>query len=101
MPLILGIVVVVLLAAGAVLGFVYPGFFNSKTFDTAAVQAGVTKILTDSYGLKGVTGVTCDSNVKVVKGGTFACKATIDGQQQNIAVRITSDEGGYEVARPS
>ncbi|MFC4947762.1 DUF4333 domain-containing protein [Pseudonocardia sp. GCM10023141] len=100
LPLILGAVVVLIIAAVAVLGFVTPGFFVSKVFDTAAVQNGVTKVLNDSYAVK-ATGVTCDKDVKVVKGATFSCKATVDGAQVTVPIRITGDDGAYEVGRPA
>lgn len=100
LPLILGGVGVLVVAVILVLGFVAPGFFLSKVFDTAAVQTGVQKVLTDSYGLK-VSAVTCGQSIAVTAGNTFTCDATIDGKPARIPVRITSNDGNYEVGRPA
>jgi hypothetical protein len=101
LPLILGGIGVLVVAAVLVLGFVTPGFFVSKVFDTAAVQTGVQKILTDSYGVKDVTTVTCGQNITVTAGNTFTCDATIAGKPARIPVKITSNAGDYEVGRPA
>ncbi len=100
LPIVLGVVAVVVAAVVLVLGFVTPGFFVTKVFDTAAVQTGVQKVLTDDYGLTGVTGVTCQQKVTVVKGGRFTCQATVAGAQKQVPITITSDDGAYEVGRP-
>ncbi|MCO1656084.1 DUF4333 domain-containing protein [Pseudonocardia humida] len=101
MPLILGIVAAVLIAAAVgVLGFWTPGFFVTKVFDTGAVQAGVQKVLTDEYGLA-VESVTCGQDIRVDNGATFECDATIDGQPRKVPVKVTSAEGDYEVGRPA
>ena len=83
------------------LGFVTPGIFLYNEFDTAAVQTGVQKILTDSYGVQHVTAVTCGQHIAVTAGNTFTCDATIAGEPARIPVRITSNDGHYEVGRPA
>ena len=92
--------VLVAIAVG-VLGFYKPGFFVTKVFDTAALQTGVTKILTQDYGLTNVTGVNCGQNIKVTQGATFTCSANVDGKPVNVPVRVTSSAGDYEVGRPT
>ena len=92
-----GAVVVVLL----VLGFVTPGWFVTRVFDTAAVQNGVAKILTDDYGAEGVADVRCPENIGVAAGATFTCDATIDGDRVTVPVRVTDGAGRYEVGRPT
>jgi hypothetical protein len=101
LPLIIGLIVVLLIAIGAVAAFVYPGFLVKKVFDTAAVQTGVQKVLTDNYAIQGVTGVTCGQNIAVVVGTSFTCDATIDGQTVKVQAKITSASGNYEVERPA
>jgi hypothetical protein len=100
MPWIIVAVVLVVLAAVGVLGFVTPGFFTTKVFDQAAVQTGVQKILTDSYGLN-ASAVTCPKDQKVANGATFECTATIDGAQKKVSIKVTSDTGDYQVGRPA
>jgi hypothetical protein len=100
MPLIIGAgaAVVVLVVVG-VLGFVSPGFFNTRVLDTAAVQNGVQQVLTQDYDLE-VQSVTCPDGQQVVPDATFECTAVVDGDQVTVPVRITSADGNYEVGRP-
>ena len=98
--IVIGVAVLVVVAV-LVLGFVTPGWFVTRVFDPAAVQAGVARILTDDYGVAGVADVRCPADVRVVTGGTFSCDATIDGDPVEVPVRITDDDGGYEVGRPA
>jgi hypothetical protein len=96
-----------LVAAGAVvlvllvLGFVVPGWFVTRVFDPAAVQTGVTKILTGDYGVDGVADVHCPQGVQVTAGATFTCDASIDGDPVKVPIRVTDGKGGYEVGRPT
>ena len=101
MPLIIGAVaVVVVLAVVGVLGFVSPGFFNSRVLDANAVQDGVQQVLTQDYGLE-VESVTCPEGQQVVPDATFECTAVADGEQVAVPIKITSPEGNYEVGRPA
>lgn len=97
LPAVAGAVVVVLL----VLGFLTPGWFVTRVFDTAAVQNGVAKILADDYGAEGVVDVRCPENVGVTAGATLTCDATIDGDPVKVPVRVTNGAGRYEVGRPT
>ena len=91
----------VVLVVVAVLGFVTPGFFVTRVFDTVAVEAGVERVLTSDYGLQDVSGVTCGDRIEVAEGATFTCRATVGVEQVSVPVRITSDSGAYEVGPPS
>jgi len=91
--------VVVVVVAVLVLGFVWPGWFSKKVFDSAAVQDGVKTILHDDYQLD-VSSVSCPSGQEVKTGATFTCTATISGQQKQVQVIVRSDDGKYEVAQP-
>jgi Domain of unknown function (DUF4333) len=99
MPLIIGGVAAVVVAVG-VLGFVTPGFFNTRVLDAAAVQDGVRTILTQDYGLE-VESVTCPEGTEVQTDVTFECTAVVDGQQVAVPIKITSTDGNYEVGRPA
>lgn len=104
LPLIIGAVVALLLGVGAILAFVTPGFLNRTVFDQAALQGGVQRVLTDSYGYPAVGEVLCgdpaQGPIRVVEGDTFTCTTTIDGAPATVPVRITSSTGDYEVSRP-
>jgi hypothetical protein len=91
---------VVVVAVIAVLGFVAPGFFVTRVFDTAALQDGVQRVLTQDYRLANVAGVRCTEGIRVEQGATFQCDATVDGAPVKVPVTITGSDGAYEVGRP-
>ena len=74
---------------------------GGAVFDSNALQTGVTKILTEDYGLANVSGVNCAQNIKVTQGATFTCSANVDGKPVTVPVRVTSSAGDYEVGRPT
>ena len=89
----------VLAAAAAVLGFVWPGWFNSKVFDTVSVQNGVKRILQDDYKIS-VNTVTCPSSMDVKVGNSYNCQVTVGGQTKTVQITIKTADGQYEVAQP-
>ncbi|WP_436499326.1 DUF4333 domain-containing protein [Actinokineospora sp. HUAS TT18] len=98
------LVTVVVLAVGAVgvLGFITPGWFNTKVFDQSAIQDGVKSILTDKYNIEKVESVTCPAKQEVKKGAQFTCTAKIAGEDKTINITVkTETNGEYEVAPPS
>ncbi|MCC3313919.1 DUF4333 domain-containing protein [Nocardia africana] len=92
----IGLLVVVVVAV--VLAFV---FLGSDKLDNKAVQDGVQKVLKDSYGIDDVQNVSCPSGQKVEVGGTFDCTLKVGGEQKKVTVKITKDDGTYEVGRPN
>ncbi|GAA4034613.1 hypothetical protein GCM10022247_69800 [Allokutzneria multivorans] len=100
MPLIIGIVAIVVLAAVGVTGFITPGFFVSKVFDNTAMQNDVKKMLTERYGQTKTESVTCPAGQKVALNATFECKAKIDGKDKAIPITVKTAEGRYEVGYP-
>jgi len=99
--LIWGIVValVVIAAAVAVLGFVYPGWFNSKVLDQASVQDGVKRILQDDYKVT-VSTVSCPSTMDVKVGNSYTCDVVVGGQTKQVQITIKTADGQYQVAQP-
>lgn len=94
-------VLAVVVAAVAFLGFVAPGWFVEKTFDSSAMETGIEGILIDQYRIAGVTGVSCPGGQKVEVGNTFDCTATIGSEQKSIPIKVTSEDGNYEVGKPA
>jgi hypothetical protein len=92
---------VLVVAAALVVAFVTPGLLVTRVFDAAALQQGVTTVLADDYGVEGLTDVQCPANVEAVAGATFTCSAAIDGDAVTVPIRVTDDDGGYEVGRPT
>lgn len=93
-----GIGVLVVVVVAVVLAFV---FLGSDKLDNKAVQDGVQKVLKDSYGIDDVENVSCPSGQKVEVGGTFDCTLKVGGEQKKVTVKITKDDGTYEVGRPN
>ena len=95
-----GVGVAAILAGVLILGFVTPGFFTTTVFDQDAVQRGVAQILSDEYGQDPQV-VACPTGQEVQAGSTFSCQVTIEGEQRNVTITVKTDDGEYEVARPS
>ncbi|MCM6775466.1 DUF4333 domain-containing protein [Nocardia sp. CDC159] len=93
----LGAAVVVIVVA-VVLAVVLLG---SDKLDNKAVQDGVQKVLKDSYGIDDVQDVSCPSGQKVEVGKTFDCSLKVGGEAKKVTVKITKDDGTYEVGRPN
>ncbi|GAB0107022.1 hypothetical protein JMUB6875_60140 [Nocardia sp. JMUB6875] len=98
--LIIGIVaavVVVLAAAGGGLAWL----LSKDQLDNKAVATGVQKVLKDSYGIDDVQDVSCPSGEKVQVDKTFDCTLKVGGEAKKVTIKITKDDGTYEVGRPS
>ncbi|WP_430332485.1 DUF4333 domain-containing protein [Rhodococcus sp. ACT016] len=74
---------------------------GGKTLDQNAAQKGVEQIVTESYGARSVSNVSCPSGQKVEQGSSFQCSLTVDGTPKTVTVTFTDNEGTYEVSRPS
>ncbi len=77
------------------------GSLGSKTLDQAAAEQGVEQIVTESYGARAVTNVSCPSGQKVKEGSSFECTLNVDGTPKTVTVTFTDNDGTYEVSRPS
>ncbi|WP_137726034.1 DUF4333 domain-containing protein [Prescottella subtropica] len=80
------------LLASAVLG--------AKTLDRAAAEQGVEQVVTESYGARSVSEVSCPADRKVREGDSFDCTLKIDGTPKKVTVTFTDNDGTYEVGRP-
>lgn len=104
-PLVVGGILLAVLAVVAFLAFVAPGFAYTTVFDRTQLQAGVQRVLTDDYQYTGVGEVVCGdpaaAPITVRTGAMFTCTATIDGVPATVPVTVTSDDGGYDVGRPT
>ncbi|AUI58811.1 DUF4333 domain-containing protein [Amycolatopsis sp. BJA-103] len=92
---------VVIIAAVGVLGFVTPGWFNTQVFNNTQMQTDVQKLLTETYGIKEISAVTCPSGQEVKDGVKFTCTATIEGKPQEVPITVKGDTGNYEVSPPA
>ncbi|WP_433613016.1 DUF4333 domain-containing protein [Prescottella agglutinans] len=77
------------------------GSLGSKTLDQNAAEKGVEQIVTESYGARAVTNVSCPSGQKVDEGSSFECSLNVDGTPKKVTVTFTDNDGTYEVSRPN
>jgi hypothetical protein len=97
--LIIGVVLVLVLGAGAVLAFVTPGFLNKKVLDQNAVQAGVVKILKERY-QEDATEVKCPADKEVKVGNSFTCDLKVGGEARTVTITVkTESDAQYEVSQ--
>ncbi|MEC3917221.1 DUF4333 domain-containing protein [Nocardia sp. CDC160] len=97
---IIGIVAAVVLVLAAVGGGL-AWLLSKDQLDNKAVQTGVQKVLKDSYGIDDVQDVSCPSGEKVQVDKTFDCTLKVGGENKKVTIKITKDDGTYEVGRPS
>ncbi|MET8854229.1 DUF4333 domain-containing protein [Amycolatopsis sp. NPDC004625] len=99
--LLIGVVVAVAVVAVFLFtAFVTPGFLKTQVFNNTQMQTDVQKLLTETYKIEGVTGVTCPAEQKVADGAKFECTATIAGKPQQVPITVKGDGGNYEVSPP-
>ncbi|MGH3495149.1 MAG: DUF4333 domain-containing protein, partial [Sciscionella sp.] len=101
LPWILSGAVALIVIVVAILGFVAPGFFVTKTFDSTSLQNGVRNTLTNDYKIGGVGQVSCPSGQQVTVGATFTCTVSINGQQKTVTLRVQDSSGVYQVGQPN
>jgi hypothetical protein len=86
----------------AVVGLIAFSTLGAKTtLDAEAAQAGVAKVLTESYGATEVGEVSCPDDQEVRAGRSFECTLTVDGEHRSVSLTFTDDQGTYEVSRPN
>lgn len=95
----LAVAVVVLAAAGVVL-FWKPGLLNTTVFDQQSIEGDIQRVLQEGMGVS-VESVNCPADQEVKEGLTFTCGLTVNGQQQTVELKVTSDEGHYTVNPPA
>ncbi|CAM4293536.1 DUF4333 domain-containing protein [Nocardia ninae] len=98
--LVIGLVVLGVVVIGAIVALVLVLTSKDK-LDQAAVQDGVKKVLTDSYGIQDVSDVTCPSGQEVKVDATFDCNLKVSGEGKKVTIKITKEDGTYEVGRPN
>ncbi|MDV6014001.1 DUF4333 domain-containing protein [Haloechinothrix sp. LS1_15] len=71
-----------------------------RVFDDAAMQDEVHRVLTEHFDVAGLDVVTCPPEQPVSEGITFTCTATIDGEEHDVPITVTDDDGAYTVGEP-
>ncbi|RZS43768.1 uncharacterized protein DUF4333 [Herbihabitans rhizosphaerae] len=95
------VVVVLAVAAVGILGFVTPGFFNKKVLDQAKLQDGVKGVVEQKFAKPGAVGeVKCPADQEAKEGHEFDCDIKVDGQNKKVHVRVTNENGDYQVSQP-
>ncbi|MFI7002144.1 DUF4333 domain-containing protein [Nocardia sp. NPDC050175] len=98
--LVIGLVVLGVVVIGAIIALVLVLTSKDK-LDQSAVQDGVKKVLTDSYGIQDVADVSCPSGQEVKVDATFDCNLKVSGEAKKVTIKITKEDGTYEVGRPN
>lgn len=98
--LIIGLSVLGVAVVGAIVALVLV-LTAKDQLDQAAVQDGVKKVLSDSYGIQDISDVSCPSGQEVKVDATFECSVKVSGEAKKVTIKITKDDGTYEVGRPS
>jgi hypothetical protein len=96
---VLGLVVVAAIVVALLAFLVGPRFARYDVLDRAAVERGVTDVVTRDWHRQ-ITNVSCPDGERVRPGTSFVCSATVDGRPQQIPVDVVDDKGGYEVGQP-
>ncbi|WP_433798581.1 DUF4333 domain-containing protein [Actinomycetospora sp. CA-084318] len=96
---VLGVVVLALVVVALLAFLVGPRFARYDVLDRAAVERGVTDVVTRDW-KRQVTGVTCPEGERVRPGTTFTCTGTVDGRPMRIPVDVVDESGTYEVGQP-
>nr|WP_306307547.1 DUF4333 domain-containing protein [Nocardia tenerifensis] len=58
-------------------------------------------MLTDSYGIQDVSDVKCPDGPEVKVDATFTCDLKVSGEAKKVTIKITKEDGTYEVGRPN
>ncbi|KJF22979.1 DUF4333 domain-containing protein [Rhodococcus sp. AD45-ID] len=98
-PLIFGAIGVLVVLAAVVIGLFV--FTSKDTLDANAAAKGVEKIVTESYGAKNVSDVSCPSGQEIKSGAKFTCTLSVSGEKKSVTLTFVDDTGTYEVSRPS
>ncbi|MGO4613195.1 DUF4333 domain-containing protein [Nocardia sp. 2YAB30] len=98
--LIIGLSVLGVVVVGAIIALVLVLTAKDK-LDQAAVQDGVKKVLSDSYGIQDISDVSCPSGEEVKVDATFQCDLKVSGEAKKVTIKITKEDGTYEVGRPN
>ncbi|WP_454196548.1 DUF4333 domain-containing protein [Nocardia sp. Marseille-Q1738] len=98
--LVIGLSLLGVVVLGAIVALVLV-LTAKDQLDQAAVQDGVKKVLSDSYGIQDVSDVSCPSGQEVKVDATFVCDVKVSGEAKKVSIKITKDDGTYEVGRPS
>jgi hypothetical protein len=99
LAVVLGLVVIAAVVVALLAFLVGPRFARYDVLDRAAVERGVTDVVTRDWHRQ-VTGTVCPADERVRPGTSFVCTATVDGRPQQIPVDVVDENGTYEVGQP-
>ncbi|MDT8912713.1 DUF4333 domain-containing protein [Amycolatopsis sp. PS_44_ISF1] len=71
-----------------------------RFFDAKAMSAGVSKVLTDDFALRGFGDVICPDRQAVTDGNQFQCTVDVAGERRHVPITVTGAEGRYRVDAP-
>lgn len=74
---------------------------DATRLDHTAVEAGIAKVLNDSYGISNASNIRCPESMPVQVNAVYSCALKIGGENKKVSVQVTKSDGTYEVGRPS
>lgn len=100
-PLWIGLVLVVLLGAAAVVLWVWPAMLMPKVFDAKSVEQGVEQVLGDNFEVEQGS-ASCPAEQEVKQGHTFTCTVKIGGEEKTVPIKVLDEASPprYEVGNP-
>ena len=99
LAVVLGVVVLAAVVVALLAFLVGPRFARYDVLDRAAVERGVTDVVTRDW-RRPATGASCPDDVRVRPGASFACTVTVEGRPQQVPVDVVDEAGTYEVGQP-
>jgi hypothetical protein len=96
---VLALVVIAAIVVALLAFLVGPRFARYDVLDHAAVERGVSDVVTRDWHRQ-ITNVVCPDGERVRPGVSFTCSATVDGRPQQVPVDVVDENGGYEVGQP-
>ncbi|WP_181028631.1 DUF4333 domain-containing protein [Pseudoclavibacter sp. RFBA6] len=82
------------------LGGYFIGESNGSVLAAEPLQAEVTRVLQEDFGLVEVSDVACPEQVKADQGAEFQCTFTYAEQDQSVTVTVSSADGQVVVGAP-
>jgi hypothetical protein len=92
--LIVGSIVTAVVIAGLVVGGIL--LFGAKTLKAADAEKEVSRIAQEQLDVQ-LADLRCPDGVEVQSGSSFACTATVEGQDVSFTVTQTDDKGNVDI----
>lgn len=73
---------------------------TTDELDHVAVEAGIVKMLEDTYGISDVSNVQCPTSMVVQVNSVYTCALQVGDEDKKVTVKVARADGTYSVGRP-